>query len=104
MKVVASVLGVSRSNLHDRLKGTTKPRRRNHKAQDAALLPLVTAVVSARPTYGYRRITAVLNWQLRAEGLARVDPKRVYRIMQAPTSCWPGTTPGGRTSPMTARS
>jgi hypothetical protein len=44
MKAVAEVLGVSRSNLHDRLKGTTKPRRRYHKAQDAALLPLITAL------------------------------------------------------------
>ena len=83
MKAVADVLGVSRSNLHDRLKGTTKPRRRYHKAQDAALLPLITALVTARPTYGYRRITAVLNRQLRADGLAPVNHKRVYRIMQA---------------------
>jgi putative transposase len=83
MKAVADVLGVSRSNLHDRLKGTTKPRRRYHKAQDAALLPLVTALVTARPTYGYRRITAVLNRQLRAGGLAPVNHKRVHRIMQA---------------------
>ena len=82
MKAVADVLGVSRSNLHDRLKGTTKPRRRYHKAHDAALLPLITILVTARPTYGYRRITAVLNRQLRAEGLARVNHKRVYRIMQ----------------------
>jgi transposase InsO family protein len=83
MKVVAAVLGVSRSNLYDRLKGTTKPRRRYHKAQDAALLPRITALVTARPTYGYRRITAVLNRQLRSEGLAPVNHKRVYRIMQA---------------------
>ena len=33
MKAVAEVLGVSRSNLHDRLKGTTKPRRRYYKAR-----------------------------------------------------------------------
>lgn len=83
MKAVAEVFGVSRSNLHDRLKGTTKPRRRYHKAQGAALLPLVTALVTARPTYGHRRITAVLNRQLRAEGLAPVNHKRVYRIMRA---------------------
>ena len=38
---VARTLGVSRSNLHDRLNGGTKPRRRYHKAQDAALLPLI---------------------------------------------------------------
>jgi len=68
MKVVAETLGVSRSNLHARLAGGTKPRRRYHKAQDAAVLPLISALVAARPTYGYRRITAILNRQLRAEG------------------------------------
>ena len=73
MKVVAEALGGSRSNERDRVKRTTKPRRRYHKAQNAALLPLITALVIARPTYGYRRITAVLNRQLRAEGLAPMN-------------------------------
>ncbi|WPZ16172.1 IS3 family transposase [Nitratireductor rhodophyticola] len=82
MSVVAKTLGVSRSNLHDRLKGGAKPRRRYHKAQDAAVVPLITALVAARPTYGYRRIAALLNRQLRSEGLAPVNHKRVYRIMQ----------------------
>ncbi len=41
--------------------------------------------MTARPTYGYRRITALLNRRLRAEGLAPVNHKRVYRIMQAHT-------------------
>ena len=35
---------------------------------------------SAR-TYGYRRITALLNREMAAEGLALVNHKRVYRIM-----------------------
>ncbi|PLL10083.1 IS3 family transposase [Tabrizicola sp. TH137] len=83
VKVVAETLGVARSNLIDRLKGRTKPRRRYHKAQDAAVVPLITALVSARATYGYRRITAILNRQLRAQGMAPVNHKRVYRIMQA---------------------
>ena len=47
------------------------------------MVPLIKALVSARPTYGYRRITAILNRQLRSEGLAPVNHKRVYRIMQA---------------------
>ena len=34
-------------------------------------------------TYGYRRITAILNRQLCAEGFAPVSHKRVYRIMRA---------------------
>jgi transposase InsO family protein len=31
---------------------------------------------------GYRRITALLNRQANAEGLARVNHKRVYRVMK----------------------
>jgi hypothetical protein len=81
MSAVAEALGVSRSNLHDWRKGKSTPRRRYHKAQDAAVLPMITALVAARPTYGYRRITAVLNRQLRGQGLAAVNHKRVYRIM-----------------------
>ena len=83
MKVVAETLGVSRSNLFDRLKGRTKPRRRYQKAQDTAVVPLITALVSARTIYGYRRITAILNRQLRSKGLAPVNHKRAYRIRHA---------------------
>ena len=82
MKAVAKTLGVSRSNLHDRLSGSTKPRRGHYKAQDAVVLPRIQALVAKRPTYGYRRITAILNRQLRSESLASVNTKRVYRIMQ----------------------
>lgn len=47
------------------------------------MLSLTTKLVAARPTCGYRRITAILNRQLRADGLASVNHKRVYRIMRA---------------------
>jgi len=46
------------------------------------LLLLIERLVAQRPTYGYRRITAVLNRLLQAEGLAPVNHKRVYRIMK----------------------
>ncbi len=82
MKTVADVLEVSRSNLHDCVNGSAKPRRGYYKAQDAVVLPRIQALVAKRPTYGYRRITALLNRQLRAEGLAAVNHKRVYRIME----------------------
>ncbi len=79
---MADVLGVSRSNLVERLKGNDKPRRRHHRAQDAALLPLVKPLVGERPTYGYRRITALVN----RERVTRKEPpanhKRIYRIMK----------------------
>ena len=82
MKAVAETLGVSRSNLIERLAGGGKPRRRYQKAQDAAVLPLVRRLVDARPTYGYRRITALLNRDPAAEGLAPANHKRVYRLMK----------------------
>ncbi len=82
MKAIAETLGVSRSNLYDRLQGTRQPRRRYHKAQDGALLPLILDLVAKRPTYGYRRIAAVLNRQLVENGEKPINHKRVYRIMQ----------------------
>ena len=83
MKTIARTLGVSRSNLIARVKGGAKPRRRYHKAQDAAVVPLLRQLVSKRPTYGYRRMTAILNRLLRKAGLKLINHKRVYRIMQA---------------------
>ena len=46
------------------------------------LLPLIRAIVDKRPTYGYRRVWALLNRQLRAAGRPKVNAKRVPRIMQ----------------------
>lgn len=81
MSLVASTLGVARSAVYDRLAGSSKPRGRYQKADDAQLLPLIQQIAAKRPTYGYRRLAAVLNRQLREVGLAAVNHKRVYRIM-----------------------
>jgi putative transposase len=82
MKMIAETLGVARSNLYDRLKGTTPARGRYHRRGDAELLARITRLVTARPTYGYRRITAVLNRELKAEALPPANHKRIYRLMQ----------------------
>ena len=82
MKAIAETLGVARSNLMDRRAGATKPRGRYRKDRDAALLPLIRAIVDERPTYGYRRVWALLNRQLRGVGKPKVNAKRVLRIMQ----------------------
>lgn len=82
MKVVAETLGVARSNLVERLKDRDRPRQCYCKAEDAVLLPRARRLVDERPSYGYRRITALLNRELAAEGLARVNHKRVYRLMK----------------------
>jgi putative transposase len=57
VKRVAQVLGVSRSQLTERLKGAAKTRSHYAKTDDAELLAPLRALVDERPTYGYRRIT-----------------------------------------------
>ena len=49
---------------------------------DKTLLPLIRRLVDERPTYGYRRITALLNRALAAEARPSANHKRVFRIMK----------------------
>ena len=49
MKTIAETLGVARSNLYDRLQGTTHARGRYHRRGDAELLARITRLVTARP-------------------------------------------------------
>jgi len=44
---------------------------------------MIRAIVAERASYGYRRVTALLNRQLEAEGCPRVNHKRIYRIMRS---------------------
>ena len=80
MKVISEVLEISRSNLYDQIH--PEPRKRRYDMQeDEYLLPLIRKIVESRQTYGYRRVTAVLNHLLQAEGKKNVNHKRIYRIM-----------------------
>ena len=81
MKAVAEMIEVSRSQLYARAAGSSKPRGHYRKAGDEDLLPTLRRLVDERPTYGYRRITALLNRERRAEGLEPVNHKRVLRIL-----------------------
>jgi len=45
---------------------------------DERLLPLIGELTDARPTYGYRRITALL----RLKTSEKINPKRVYLLMR----------------------
>lgn len=81
MKVVAETLGVARSNLVEQLQGIHKPRRRYQRQGDEELLSAIRQITDARPTYGYRRITALLNRARRASGVEPVNHKRVFRLM-----------------------
>lgn len=64
MKAVADTLGVSRSNLVEPRQ--IKAAQAHRKAEDAELLRIIRRLVDQRPTYGYRRIAALLNRERRA--------------------------------------
>lgn len=82
MKRIAEALGVSRSNLLDRCDGRTRPCGSYRKSGDEGLLPLIRRFVDERPTYGYRRIAALVNRELTTKGQPVFNRKRVHRIMQ----------------------
>jgi putative transposase len=47
---------------------------------DQQVLEQLRMVASQRPTYGYRRLWALLNRLRRRQGLRRLNAKRVYRL------------------------
>ena len=82
MKAIAETLGVARSNLAEQARRDRRARPPNRKADDPAVLAAVRGLVDERPTYGYRRITALLNRQRRQDGLPCLNHKPIYRIMR----------------------
>ena len=82
MKTISETLGVARSNLIER-RDSKRPRRGpQQRPGDVELAGAIRALVDARPTYGYRRIAALLRRQQRANGSAPINAKRVYRLMK----------------------
>ena len=79
MSDIAKALKVSRPHLCKTLKHESPKRGRYTKADDAALIERVGCIISERPTYGYRRVHAMLN---RQDGFGRVNHKRVYRVIK----------------------
>lgn len=56
--------------------------RRFNQEEDEVLLPYIREIADQRGSYGYRRITTLLNHRLRKEAKNTVNHKRVYRIMK----------------------
>ena len=71
---------MSTSNLLQRVKAEPVQGKAYDKPEDTALVRRIEAVLKERASYGYRRVTAILNRQPDAEP---VNHKRVYRIMRA---------------------
>ena len=83
MKTISMALGVSRSNLVDRLTSAGAERKpRYNKLKDLEILPDIRAICAEKPSYGYRRVTALLNRKYRAINVPLLNHKRVYRLMR----------------------
>ena len=81
MTTVAEVIGVSRSNLMERMHARPKKRIGRRPLPDGKLVAEIKAVIAELPTYGYRRVHAILKRQALAAGLTPPNHKRVYRVM-----------------------
>ena len=61
MKTVAKVIGVSRSNLAERLQERPQSRIGRPPLPEEELVAQIKAVICELPTYGYRRVHAILK-------------------------------------------
>src|SRR4030088_2292114 len=82
MKQVTDTLGLARSNIAEGVKGARPKRGPQTRDGDVEMTAAIRRLVDARPTYGYRRIAALLKRERRSDGLAPVNAKRVYRLMK----------------------
>jgi putative transposase len=83
VKTIADTLGVARSNLAVQAIPERPHHRRGRRPQpEAELVAEIKTLIAGQPTYGYRRIHALLRRQRRDQGGAPVNVKRVYRVMK----------------------
>lgn len=82
MKAVTDTLDISRSYQYEKKKEAMRIRRHYKKPDDEKYVCFIRKICDERPTYGYRRITAILNRQLRGKGEPVVNHKRIYRLMK----------------------
>ena len=52
------------------------------KDKDKQVLSGIRAVIEDRPTYGYKRVTALYNKERAGQGLGKYNKKRIYRVMK----------------------
>ena len=79
---VCETLSVSRSNVIEQMSATSPKRRGRPPLPDTELVEQIKALIADMPTYGYRRIHALLRRQALADGTTWPNAKRVYRIMR----------------------
>ncbi|HBV3402874.1 TPA: IS3 family transposase [Klebsiella pneumoniae] len=82
--LVSRCLRISRAQLHAIVSRSKnwQDRRRKRKPDDTDALARIHTVIGDLPTYGYRRVWALLRRQSETDDMAVINAKRVYRIMR----------------------
>lgn len=76
ISLVSRCLRASRAQLH------AMARRRKRKHDDTEALARIHTIIGDLPTYGYRRVWALLRRQSETDGMPIINAKRVYSIMR----------------------
>ncbi|ELH6842853.1 IS3 family transposase [Escherichia coli] len=81
---VSRCLRVSRAQLHVILRRADdwKDGRCSRHTDDTDVLRRIHHVIGELPTYGYRRVWALLRRQAELDGMPAINAKRIYRIMR----------------------
>ncbi|HDZ2384491.1 TPA: IS3 family transposase, partial [Klebsiella pneumoniae] len=84
ISLVSRCLRVSRAQLHAMARRSKcwQDRRRKRKHDDTEALARIHTIIGDLPTYGYRRVWALLRRQSETDGMPIINAKRVYRIMR----------------------
>ncbi len=77
-KMICEMFGVHSKSIYK----TTSSKKFYFKAEDEEILSQIRSIVSLRPTYGYKRVTAMVNRLRLTLGHPRLKKKRIYRIMR----------------------
>jgi len=82
MKTVCKALSVARSNVALRVKAPIGKPLGRPPQPEAELVVEIKDVIGEMPTYGYRRVWAILRRRALAQGRRPPNHKRIYRIMK----------------------
>ncbi|MUZ20194.1 IS3-like element IS2 family transposase, partial [Shigella flexneri] len=84
VSLVSRCLRVSRAQLHVILRRTDDwmDGRRSRHTDDTDVLLRIHHVIGELPTYGYRRVWALLRRQAELDGMPAINAKRIYRLMR----------------------
>ena len=64
------------------MKVSTRAVQACSNEKDINLLKEIKAILTRRPTYGYRRVTALMNAERYKQGFPAVNHKKFYRVMK----------------------